>query len=485
MNNLFFFVAVSLAAFGAACKMDIAFVLDRSGSIGDSNFDLEKAFMKNVVGNYEVNANKVQAALISFDNAAKVEFLLTDHLSNSEVYAAVDAVSFTGGGTNYHEALQHVLGDIFASGKGSRSTAIKVVVFATDGQDNYDPQIGINDADAIRAAGLRVIVVGIGDGVNKDVLLRIAGNPENYFPAADFNELITKVAAAIGLKSCDVCAVNVREECGWPGISRQTCLARVGCCFDDSIPDVKWCFKSLNYSAAVCDVNPDDRVECGWPGIPEEVCLSHPQCCFDDSIPDVKWCFHQHDYEYTVRSEVCAIEPKDRVECGWPGILISECLSHAGCCFNDSIPDVLWCFRQKQEDCNVWPAERTDCGWPGIPKCECEARGCCFDDTWDETIWCFYKNKVSLPECVQYPPWDRKGCGCNITASKCQLKQGSCCYDDTYNNPMKCYKQTDVCDADPEDKVDCGWEGITADRCLARGCCFDDSTNGPWCYRMP
>jgi hypothetical protein len=288
-----------------------------------------------------------------------------------------------------------------------------------------------------------------------------------------------------------VCAVNVkdRQECGWPGISREACLARVGCCFDNSIPNVKWCYKSTDYSNAVCAVNPNERVECGWPGIPKEVCLSHPQCCFDDSIRDVKWCFHQHDYEYTVRSEVCAIEPKDRVECGWPGILISECLSHAGCCFDDSIPEVKWCFHQKQEDCNVWPAERTDCGWPEISPEECESRGCCFDDTFDETIWCFYKNKVMLPECVEYAPWDREACGSSdITVDQCQMDQDTCCYDDTYSfqNPPFCYKQLDICNVAPKDRDDCGWNGITADRCLARGCCFDDTVEDSiWCYRMP
>jgi hypothetical protein len=299
--------------------------------------------------------------------------------------------------------------------------------------------------------------------------------------------LVVVLSLAAFVAGDDVCSVDaaVREECGWPGISEEDCLARVGCCFDNSIRNVKWCFKSTEYKEAVCAVDPDDRVECGWPGIPREVCLSHPQCCFDDSIPDVKWCFHQHDYEYTVRSEVCDIKPEDRVECGWPGILISECLSHAGCCFDDSIEDVLWCFHQKQEDCNVWPAERTDCGWPGIWPEECEERGCCFDDTYDETIWCFYKNKVMLPECVEYAPEDRVACGYGgISVSQCQLKQDKCCYDNTYNAKF-CYKQMNICNVLPENKVDCGWEGITADRCLARGCCFDDSQDGPWCYRKP
>jgi hypothetical protein len=84
-----------------------------------------------------------------------------------------------------------------------------------------------------------------------------------------------------------------RQECGWPGISAEECISHVGCCFDDSILDVKWCFKGGYYQSAVCAVSPYDREECGWPGISQEECLSEPGCCFDDAIEDVKWCYKQ------------------------------------------------------------------------------------------------------------------------------------------------------------------------------------------------
>ena len=32
-----------------------------------------------------------------------------------------------------------------------------------------------------------------------------------------------------------------RKDCGRAGISKATCESW-GCCFDNSIPDVKWCF---------------------------------------------------------------------------------------------------------------------------------------------------------------------------------------------------------------------------------------------------
>ena len=33
-----------------------------------------------------------------------------------------------------------------------------------------------------------------------------------------------------------------RRDCGYPGISKNECSSTRWCCWDDSIPGVKWCF---------------------------------------------------------------------------------------------------------------------------------------------------------------------------------------------------------------------------------------------------
>lgn len=34
-----------------------------------------------------------------------------------------------------------------------------------------------------------------------------------------------------------------REDCGYYGIGREECVNERGCCFDDTVPAVPWCFK--------------------------------------------------------------------------------------------------------------------------------------------------------------------------------------------------------------------------------------------------
>ncbi|XP_049641584.1 trefoil factor 3-like [Suncus etruscus] len=46
--------------------------------------------------------------------------------------------------------------------------------------------------------------------------------------------------------------------------------------------------------------------------------------------------------------EQCAVPPKDRVDCGYPEVSPEEC-NNRGCCFDNSIQHVTWCFKPLQE----------------------------------------------------------------------------------------------------------------------------------------
>ncbi|NXI93987.1 TFF1 factor, partial [Psophia crepitans] len=39
----------------------------------------------------------------------------------------------------------------------------------------------------------------------------------------------------------------------------------------------------------------------------------------------------------------CKLAPRERRNCGFPGISAAECRK-AGCCFNATVPGIPWCF---------------------------------------------------------------------------------------------------------------------------------------------
>ncbi|XP_025891977.1 trefoil factor 1-like [Nothoprocta perdicaria] len=94
----------------------------------------------------------------------------------------------------------------------------------------------------------------------------------------------------------------------------------------------------------------------------------------------------------------CKVAPRERLNCGHPGITAEEC-RRAGCCFSASVPGVPWCFTPKQKRVRkVCPSDvraRVNCGFPGITAKECERKGCCFVPHPAGVPWCFYHRTVT------------------------------------------------------------------------------------------
>ncbi|CAK6442048.1 unnamed protein product [Pipistrellus nathusii] len=43
--------------------------------------------------------------------------------------------------------------------------------------------------------------------------------------------------------------------------------------------------------------------------------------------------------------------------------------------------------------------------------------------------------------------------------------------------------QTETCVMSPSQRNNCGYPGVTASECAAKGCCFDSTVRGyPWCF---
>ncbi|XP_069045835.1 trefoil factor 2-like [Lepisosteus oculatus] len=90
--------------------------------------------------------------------------------------------------------------------------------------------------------------------------------------------------------------------------------------------------------------------------------------------------------------QLCSVNPKEREECGYPGITAEEC-NNRGCCFSSAIPNVKWCFKPNESVCAVGSAERKNCGYAGISEAECISRGCCFNSSVRGVIWCFFRKE--------------------------------------------------------------------------------------------
>ncbi|KAG8518589.1 Trefoil factor 2 [Galemys pyrenaicus] len=211
-------------------------------------------------------------------------------------------------------------------------------------------------------------------------------------------------------ETCDV-SPKERANCGHDGITARECRDK-GCCFDDSVRKVPWCF----YPQALPD---EGGRRSGWRsglrgGQPPH-CPHVPGRCgrrlgtgsVDMGPLDARLLVAllalalcaPAGAEKPSPCQCSRLSPRSRTNCGFPGITSDQCFQ-AGCCFDSSVPGVPWCFdplpKQVNEECVMEVSARNNCGYPGISPQECAARGCCFSDIVPQVPWCFFPMSTAV-----------------------------------------------------------------------------------------
>jgi len=115
------------------CPADIVFVVDESGSIGATNFDLMKNFLSQLIGNLDIQSGRTRVGLVTYSSAVGTGFNLSDYQTIASMQSAILSLHYPGGGTNTGAALTYVRTTMLTSAAGDRGNVPNVVVVLTDG----------------------------------------------------------------------------------------------------------------------------------------------------------------------------------------------------------------------------------------------------------------------------------------------------------------------------------------------------------------
>lgn len=175
-------------------QADVMLVLDRSGSIDDT----ELATLKTAAHAFATAMNPdggVHMGQTSFSTNGTLDTHLTgDHLGL--IGPGIDAL-VSGGLTNLYEGINLAKGELDNLHSHERATVPDFMVIITDGAPNQPTDeataqlAAANEADAARAAGIQVYVVGIGvtSGTETYLKTEIADDAAHYFSAANYADL--------------------------------------------------------------------------------------------------------------------------------------------------------------------------------------------------------------------------------------------------------------------------------------------------------
>ncbi|XP_024114131.1 collagen alpha-6(VI) chain isoform X2 [Oryzias melastigma] len=167
-------------------QADLVFLVDQSGSIQTGDYALMKNFTTELVKSFRVSQEMVRVGLAQFSSQFQHEFYLNQFSTEAEVSDHILGMTQTGGGTNIGLALKEIRA-YFESLRGSRRSEgiSQNLVLITDGESQDDVEV---PADELRALGIEMFAIGIGD-VHDLELLQITGTPQRLFTVQNFGSL--------------------------------------------------------------------------------------------------------------------------------------------------------------------------------------------------------------------------------------------------------------------------------------------------------
>lgn len=191
-------VLLTLSGLGGGCAAsrqpaDVVLVIDRSGSMSGQPFADAQTAAKAFVDRMDLSTDQV--GLVSFSTEATLDQGLTQ--AAGLVRTAIDDLSATGD-TNITDALTKAQAELTSPRR--RPANQPVLILMSDGQPTSggDPRAA---AAAAKAAGTRIFTIGLGSGVDPNLMRELASAPGDYFFAPDSSQLdaiYQQVAGAIG-----------------------------------------------------------------------------------------------------------------------------------------------------------------------------------------------------------------------------------------------------------------------------------------------
>jgi len=170
--------------------MDLAFIIDGSGSVGQENFDLMKEFVKNIISNLELGPNGVRIAMIQYATEVRTEFLYLD--DKSDILFEIDAIDYMNGSTFTAKAILHYVNQVMLP--FSRLYTPQRLVVISDGK-TMDKLEDI--CDFVASSGVDMFAIGVGDEIGYNHLSTITRDkPSSIFQVnshADLAEIEEKV----------------------------------------------------------------------------------------------------------------------------------------------------------------------------------------------------------------------------------------------------------------------------------------------------
>ena len=120
MNVLY----IVMAHVGCSKALDVAFMVDSSGSIRESEYNKALEFVESMIYSLDIRSDGsgARVAALSFSSSTDLQFDLDDYYDKNTIVRKIYRLEYFGGGTRIDLGLQKLSTTVFQTRYGARST---------------------------------------------------------------------------------------------------------------------------------------------------------------------------------------------------------------------------------------------------------------------------------------------------------------------------------------------------------------------------
>ncbi|KAK2831232.1 hypothetical protein Q7C36_016318 [Tachysurus vachellii] len=174
--------------------IEIAFVLDGSGSIEKEDFTRAKDFISNMMKNVWATCFSCKFAVVQFGSDIRTELYLKENNDHRSALDKVKNIKQINALTKTASALYHVLTDVFVPESGSKENAKKFIILLSDGQMSGETRNLTEVLNMPQMEGVVRYAIGLGSEVLNNAnalkeMIEIAGSKEKFFEVSSYTAL--------------------------------------------------------------------------------------------------------------------------------------------------------------------------------------------------------------------------------------------------------------------------------------------------------
>lgn len=194
-----------LTTHAAVCPfaMDVAFLLDSSGSIGQNNYLDMKRFINEVIDHFHISPKDTHVGVVSFSTQAQTEIRFTSKQTADAIKPSVLNITYQGHGTYIDLGLKKTHMDLFSAQGGMRTNVPHILLVITDGKSNSGELKTRQQAQYLKDDGIVIFALGIGSGIKMTELKAMVSMEPYVFLFSSVRQMVpSDKASDIALALC-------------------------------------------------------------------------------------------------------------------------------------------------------------------------------------------------------------------------------------------------------------------------------------------